>query len=107
MNDNILERIDAALGRMRGLGHDIDENGDPCEHYERLKSKRDAIAGGSSYATYSIAPYLIAYVGAHIPDVNFKRDVEGNHILVSGRGKKDEAALNAVINISTLRKEAN
>jgi hypothetical protein len=105
-NDNILERIDMALERMRAEGHDVDESGGPCEHYENLQAKRQAVADGQPHAIYSIAPYLITRVAAEIPDYNFKRDKDGNHELVKGRGNKEKAAINAVINNAHYR-EAN
>ncbi|MDT0160454.1 MULTISPECIES: hypothetical protein [unclassified Bacillus (in: firmicutes)] len=90
-NNNILIRIDEALERMRNDGAEDDN----CPYYERLKAKRNAIANGASYATYSIAPYLIAYVGSHIPDVNIGMDNK----VIKGRGDKRKATLKAITGV--------
>jgi hypothetical protein len=92
MSDNIIERINKALERMRIEGDHLDEYGQPCFYYERLKAKRDAIIDGQSYNTYSIAPYLISYVGSHIPDVNKGM----NNKTLKGRGDKEKAIIQAI-----------
>lgn len=91
MNNDIITRIDEAIERMRVDGAE-EEN---CPYFERLKAKRDAIANGEPYATYSIAPYLIAYVGSHIPDVNMGMDNK----VIKGRGDKRKATLNTVTGV--------
>ncbi|MCM3387290.1 hypothetical protein M3649_03975 [Ureibacillus chungkukjangi] len=62
----LLERMEKALKRMELDGAEIEQ----CEHFLRFKSKYEAIKNGSDYTVKNVAPYLIAYVGSLIPNVN-------------------------------------
>lgn len=69
-NDTIqlLERLDKALERMRNDGAEQEQ----CKYYLRLQAKRNAIASGEQYQIKTFSPsHLIAYVGSHIPDINY------------------------------------
>jgi hypothetical protein len=76
---------------MRTRGHDN------TVYYDRLKDIRDAVAGGAEYTTVNLAPFLIAYIGAHIPDVNYnlKSSVDKKEF-IGARGDKVKAAKDAV-----------
>lgn len=88
----LLGRIDKALERMKNEGNHLNEYNLPCEHYERLQAKRNAIAQGQPYTTRNLSPFLIAFVGSHIPDVNMGM----NNNTIKGRGDKTTATIEAV-----------
>jgi hypothetical protein len=59
--EGVLERIDAALKRMKKAGA-TEEN----KHYQRLKEKRDLIASGKEYKITDVTEKLIAGFGGQI-----------------------------------------
>lgn len=85
----LLRNIDVALARMEAKGHA------ETVHYARLKAKRDAIANGEPCVVIDVTPFLIAYIGTLIPDLNFDKD--GN--LIKARGNRKKAVIEAVMNI--------
>lgn len=76
---------------MRTKGHDN------TVYYDKLKDVRDAVAGGAEYTAVNLTSFLIAYIGAHIPNINytFKGSVDKKRF-IGARGDKVKATKDAV-----------
>ncbi|AKB78625.1 hypothetical protein MSHOH_2142 [Methanosarcina horonobensis HB-1 = JCM 15518] len=67
--DTLLEKMDIALERMKARGGDrICFDG--INHYQELKKKRDAVAGGTQYTVENVTEDVLRSVGALVPKAN-------------------------------------
>lgn len=80
-NEMILDRIDAALERMKARGHDTHPS------YEILRQKKDSIAAGSKYECFDVTKHCLGAIGAAIVTINYKF-IDGKNVEVYNKSYK-------------------